>query len=155
MESRVIEGVVVKELELHPDERGWLMEILRNDDPFFENFGQAYLTTTYPGVVKAWHYHMEQTDMIACLKGMIKLAIYDDREGSPTKGVMNEFFIGELSPRLVKVPKGLRHGWKCVSQETAFVLNCPDKTYDPKNPDEHRLDPNNNDIPYDWSRKDG
>ncbi len=154
MAEQLIEGVHVKNLKVVPDDRGRLMEILRRDDPFFEEFGQVYLSTTYPGVVKGWHYHEAQTDMIACLKGMIKLVLYDARDGSPTNGLVNEFFIGEHSSRLVKVPKGVYHGWKCVSEVEAYVLNAPDKTYDYERPDEHRVDPHDNEIPYDWARRD-
>ncbi len=155
MAKPLIDGVEVKELRVIPDERGRLMEILRGDDAIFEEFGQVYLSTTYPGVVKGWHYHKEQSDFIVCLKGTIKLVVYDDREGSPTRGEVNEFFIGEHSARLVKVPKGLHHGWKCVSEEEAYILNTPDRVYNYENPDEYRLAPHDNDIPYDWTRKDG
>jgi dTDP-4-dehydrorhamnose 3,5-epimerase len=70
----MIEGIKIKRLKVIPDERGRLMEILRRDDELFQEFGQVYLTTTYPGVVKAWHLHARQTDNIACLQGMIKPA---------------------------------------------------------------------------------
>jgi dTDP-4-dehydrorhamnose 3,5-epimerase len=151
----MIDGVKVKDLKVIPDERGYLQEILRNDEDLFKNFGQVYMTTTYPGVVKGWHYHDEQCDNVVCLKGMIKLVLYDDRKGSKTKGTINQFFIGEQSAKLVQIPKGIYHGWKCVSTDTAYIVNIPDKVFNYKKPDEHRLDPHKNDIPYDWSRKDG
>jgi len=151
----LIDGVHVKELKVIPDERGFLQEILRNDDPIFKGFGQVYMTTTYPGVVKGWHYHDEQTDNVVCIKGMIKLVLFDNRTGSKTRGQINQFFIGEQSPRLVQVPKGIHHGWKGVSTDTAYIVNITDKVYDYKKPDEHRMDPHTKDIPYDWSRKDG
>ncbi len=151
----MIDGVVTKQLRLIPDERGRLMEILRNDDECFTKFGQVYMTTTYPYVVKAWHYHRKQDDHIVCVKGMLKLVLYDDRDGSPTKGEVNEFFIGDYNPMLVKVPKMVYHGWKCVSYEEALVVNVPTEPYDREDPDEYRLDPHMNDIPYKWERKDG
>ncbi|MCK4614325.1 MAG: dTDP-4-dehydrorhamnose 3,5-epimerase family protein, partial [Thermoplasmata archaeon] len=64
---KLIEGVKLKKLRVIPDERGWLMEILRQDDEIFERFGQVYLTTAYPGVVKGWHYHRIQTDNFTCI----------------------------------------------------------------------------------------
>ena len=82
----MIDGVRTKKLSLIPDERGRLMEILRNDEDIFQQFGQVYLTTTYPGVVKAWHFHKIQDDFITCVKGMLKLVLYDGREDSKTKG---------------------------------------------------------------------
>ena len=151
----MIDGVITKQLRLIPDERGRLMEILRNDDEFFTRFGQVYMTTTYPHVVKAWHYHRKQDDHIVCVKGMLKLVLYDDRDDSPTKGEVNEFFIGDYKPMLVKVPKMVYHGWKCISDEEALVVNIPTETYDRNEPDEYRLDPHKNDIPYSWERKDG
>jgi dTDP-4-dehydrorhamnose 3,5-epimerase len=151
----MIQGVTTKQLRFVPDERGRLMEILRKDDDMFVKFGQVYLTTTYPGVVKAWHYHKKQDDFITCVKGMLKLVVYDGRDGSPTKGEVNEFFMGEFNPMVVKVPAMTYHGWKCVSEEEAIVINVPTEVYDRNDPDEYRLDPHVNDIPYTWERKDG
>ena len=151
----MIEGVKTKGLRVIPDERGRLMEILRRDDELFQGFGQAYMTTTYPGVVKAWHRHKKQTDNIACVDGMIKLALYDGRPESPTYREVNQFYIGVHNPMLVQVPPGVFHGWTCVSQEEALIVNVPTEPYDRANPDEERLDPHQNDIPYDWKRKDG
>ncbi len=151
----MIDGVKIKKLKVIPDERGRLTEILRRDDEFFEEFGQVYVTTTYPGVVKAWHKHEKQADNIACVAGMIKLALYDAREGSPTHGEINQFYLGVHNPVLLHVPAGIYHGWMCVSQEEAVVVNVPTETYDHKHPDEQRLDPHDSAIPYDWRRKDG
>jgi dTDP-4-dehydrorhamnose 3,5-epimerase len=151
----MIDGVTMKLLRCVPDERGRLMEILRNDEEIFTGFGQVYMTTTYPHVVKAWHYHKKQDDYITCVKGMLKLVLYDGRKRSPTFGEINEFFIGDHNQTLVKVPKMIYHGWKCVSEEEAIVINVPTEPYNRTNPDEYRLDPHINDIPYVWERKDG
>jgi dTDP-4-dehydrorhamnose 3,5-epimerase len=151
----MIEGVETKKLKVIPDERGHLMEILRNDEDIFRQFGQVYLTTTYPGVVKAWHFHKVQDDFITCVKGQLKLVLYDDREGSATRGQINEFFIGDFNPLLVKVPKMVYHGWKCVSLEEALVVNVPTEPYNAASPDEYRLDPHGDSIPYRWERRDG
>jgi dTDP-4-dehydrorhamnose 3,5-epimerase len=126
------------------------MEILRSDDPDFRKFGQVYVTTNYPGVVKAWHYHKIQTDNIACVKGMIKIVLYDARENSATFGVVNEFFIGEHNPVLLIVPPGIYHGWKCVSESESMVMNVPTELYNYQNPDEYRLPFNTEEIPYNW-----
>ena len=150
----MIDGVKIKKLKVIPDERGRLMEILRRDDDLFQAFGQVYVTTTYPGVVKAWHRHRKQTDNIACIAGLIKVALYDGREGSPTAGETNEFYLGVHSPALLHVPPGIYHGWMCVSLEEAVIVNVPTEPYSPQAPDEERLDPRDNFIPYDWARKD-
>jgi len=150
----MIEGVFTRRLRVMADERGRLQEILRCDDEGFTEFGQVYVTSVYPGVVKGWHLHRKQTDNIACISGMVKLVIYDGRSGSPTKGELMELFIGEHNPMLVHVPPELFHGFKCVGESEALVLNVPDLPYDRENPDEERLDPNSDEIPYDWARKD-
>ena len=150
-----IDGVKTKPLKLIPDERGFLMEILRADDTdLFTKFGQVYLSATYPGVVKAWHYHERQIDNFACVAGMVKLVLIDTRPDSPTNGAVNEFFIGAQNPTLVQVPNLVYHGWKCISPDTAMVINVPSEPYRYAAPDEFRLEPHGN-LPYDWTRKDG
>ena len=101
----MIDGVVVKKLKVVPDERGRLMEILRRDDEMFVKFGQVYMTTTYPQVVKAWHYHEKQDDFITCVKGMLKLVLFDDRQDSPTRGEINESSSEITTPALSRSPE--------------------------------------------------
>ena len=151
----MIDGVKTKKLKVIPDERGRLLEILREDDNFFTKFGQVYMTTTYPGVVKAWHKHERQTDNVACVRGMIKLALYDPRKKSSTFKEINQFYLGIHNPMLVQIPPDICHGWMCVSEEEAIIVNIPTEVYNYEDPDEQRLDPHENDIPYDWRRKDG
>jgi dTDP-4-dehydrorhamnose 3,5-epimerase len=151
----MIKGVKTKNLKVIPDERGRLMEILRKDDSLFLKFGQVYMTTTYPEVVKAWHMHEKQADNVVCIKGMIKLVLYDPRKKSSTYKEVNQFLIGIHNPMLVQIPAGVYHGWMCVSVEEAIIINIPTEAYDYEKPDELRLDPHKNDIPYDWRRKDG
>ncbi len=151
----MIDGVVVKELKLIPDERGYLMEILRNDDDFFSKFGQCYVTAAYPGVVKAWHYHAVQTDHFCALTGMVKVVLYDSRNDSPTKGDVNEFFCGEQKRQLIVIPPGVYHGYKNIGTELSLLLNTPTEVYNYEQPDECRLDPHDGSVPYDWNRHDG
>ncbi len=150
MVFRMIEGVKTKNLRVIPDERGWLMEILRCDDDLYETFGQVYFTTAYPGVVKAWHLHRKHKDNFTCVNGMIKVALYDVRKNSPTFGELNEFFIGEKNPLLISVPCHVYHGFKAIGQETAFCVNVPTDPYNYSEPDEFRLPPDTDEIPYDW-----
>jgi dTDP-4-dehydrorhamnose 3,5-epimerase len=145
-----IDGVWVKDLAVIPDERGRLMEILRADEDGFEKFGQVYISTTYPGVVKAWHLHKVQDDNFCCVKGMVKLVLYDAREDSPTKGTLTEYFIGDHNPMLVRVPAGVYHGWKCISGDESIVVNIPTEPYNRESPDEYRAAWNTPDIPYSW-----
>lgn len=151
----MIDGVKIKKLRVIPDERGRLMEILRQDDNIFLNFGQIYMTTTYPNIVKAWHKHEKQTDNVACVQGMIKLVLYDLRPNSPTLKEINQYYLGIHDPQLVQIPPGIYHGWMCISDEEAIIINIPTEVYNYKHPDEQRLDPHDNDIAYDWRRKDG
>ena len=152
---RLIRGVRTKSLKVIPDERGRLFEMLRCDDPLFRKFGQVYCTTVNPGVVKGWHYHKKQVDNFVCVSGMIKLVAYDGRPGSPTKGMVNEFFIGAHHPLLVQIPARVLHGFKGISSHEAIVINVPSEPYHHAKPDEYRVHPHDNDVPYDWSRKDG
>ena len=151
----MIKGVSIKKLKVIPDERGRLMEIFRRDDDLFSGFGQVYMTTAYPGAVKGWHYHKKQDDNMAVVKGTMKIVLYDGREDSPTYREVNEFFAGEHNPILVHIPRYVYHGFKCVSPDEAIVINTPTEVYDYAQPDEFRVHPHDNDIPYDWGRKDG
>ena len=152
---RLISGIRVKPLKVIPDERGRLFEMLRRDEPLFTTFGQVYCTTVTIGVVKGWHYHKKQVDNFVCVGGMIKLVTYDNRPGSPTKGLVNEFFIGVHNPMLVQIPPGVLHGFKGISSHEAIVINISTEPYHHARPDEYRLDPYDSGIPYDWNRRDG
>jgi len=149
----MIDGIIVKQLKRHADERGYLMEMLRSDDEMFEKFGQSYIALNYPGVVRAWHYHKKQDDFWVCVKGMIKAAVYDCREGSPTYGEVNEFFMGDQNPILLKIPVGVMHGYKTVGVEPSLLINFPTQPYNPNEPDEFREAWNSEKIPYDWEIK--
>jgi len=152
---KMIEGVKVRKLRLIPDERGFLMEMVRSDWEEYEKFGQTYITAVYPGVVKGWHYHKIQTDHFVCVHGMAKVVLYDSREDSPTHGEINEFFMGTLNPIMLKIPKGVMHGFKGISEEMTLIVNVPTELYNYQEPDEYRLPAHTDQIPYDWSCQDG
>jgi dTDP-4-dehydrorhamnose 3,5-epimerase len=146
----MIKGVSVKKLKVIPDDRGRLMEILRSDDKAFKKFGQVYMTTARPGVVKAWHWHARQEDNFTCVHGKMRLALYDGRKDSRTYKEVNEFIISLDDPMLVTIPKMVYHGFKCISDCEAIVINTITLPYNCKKPDEYRIDPYDNDIKYDW-----
>jgi dTDP-4-dehydrorhamnose 3,5-epimerase len=146
----MIDGVKTKDLRVIPDERGRLTEMLRSDDDLFIKFGQCYMTTTYPGVVKAWHFHKIQTDNFVVVTGMFKVVLYDARKDSPTKGEVSEFFLGEHNQKLLQIPSGVYHGWKCISEHEGVVVNVSTETYNYDDPDEYRLPFDTDEIPYDW-----
>ena len=151
----LISDVKIKSLRLIPDERGYLMEMLRSDWPEFDKFGQSYVTACYPGVVKAWHYHNRQWDHFVCVHGMAKVVLYDQRVDSPSKGNINEFHIGFLNPLLVKIPPLVIHGFTAEGGQPALIANFPTELYNYQQPDEHRVPYNDPSIPYDWSVQHG
>mgnify|MGYP001172226135 CR=1 FL=1 len=148
----MIDGVKIKELKIIPDERGRLMEILRRDDEVFEKFGQVYITTAKPGVVKAWHYHKVQRDNFCCVKGKIRLGLYDARKSSQTFGETLDMVLTLDAPKLVSIPPLVYHGFKGIADEESMIINMPTEMYNHKVPDEHRIDPYKNDISFDWRK---
>ena len=147
----MIHGVELKPLIRHADERGYLAELLRADEPIYTRFGQANLTLTYPGVVKAWHYHKLQDDLWACVSGMIRAGLYDLREGSPTYRQTQEVYLGEYNPILLKIPAGVAHGYKVVGNQPALLIYFVTTPYNREQPDEYRIPWDSPDIPFDWS----
>jgi dTDP-4-dehydrorhamnose 3,5-epimerase len=144
----MIDGVLVVPLTRIPDERGAVLHMLKRTDPHFIEFGEIYFSKVYPGIVKGWHKHAEMTLNYACVHGRIKLVLFDDREGSPTKGELMEVFLGPENHSLVQIPPGVWNGFKGLGSEMAIVANCSTHPHDPSR--STRLDPFDNDIPYDW-----
>ena len=149
----MIDGVKIKILKVIPDDRGSLMEILRCDDEIFEKFGQVYMTTVYPGVIKAWHYHKIQADNFACVSGKILFALYDGRSNSSTFGELDDFILSLDEPKLIHIPKGVYHGFKNIGDSEAIVINAVTNPYNHNNPDEYRVDAFDKKIGYKWERK--
>ena len=147
----MIEGVLIKPLIQIPDERGKIMHMIRADDPDFEKFGEIYFSVVYPGVIKGWHLHTKMTLNYAVVSGMIKLVLYDIRKESPTKGALQELYIGEDNYALVKIPPGIYNGFKGIGVKPAIVANCSDIPHDPE--EIQRVDPFSDDIPYNWELK--
>jgi dTDP-4-dehydrorhamnose 3,5-epimerase len=143
-----IDGLRVTPLRRIADERGTIYHMLRADDPHFEQFGEIYFTSIYRGIVKGWHKHREMTLNYACIFGRVKLVAYDDRPDSPTAGSLVEVFLGPDDHSLVTIPPGVWSGFKGMSDPFAIVANCCTHTHDPSRTT--RLDPFENDIPYDW-----
>ena len=150
----MIEGVLVHPLRQIPDERGQVMHMLRASDPHFRGFGEVYFSTVYPGVVKGWHLHTRMVLNYAVPLGRIKLVLVDGREGSPTKGEIEEHVLGPDHYCLVQVPAGVWNGFKGLGTVPSLVANCATIEHDPA--EILRMDPHHNDlIAYDWSLKHG
>ena len=127
--------------------------MLRVSDPHFAGFGEIYFSTVYPGVVKGWHLHQRMVLNYAVPHGSIKLVLYDDRDGSRTKGELMELFLGDTNYALVQVPARVWNGFKGLGQGPAIVANCASIPHDAA--EIVRVEPHGSKIPYDWSRKDG
>ena len=134
----MIDGVKRIALVRHVDDRGYVEEILRCDDPHFQKFGQVYLTTCLRGVVKAWHYHRLQTDHFFVVAGTSKIGLYDDRPESPTCGQYDSHILGEQGENcLLIIPPLVWHGQMALS-ETSYLINIPTEPYNKTEPDEIR-----------------
>jgi dTDP-4-dehydrorhamnose 3,5-epimerase len=151
--SILINEVLVKKLVRHPDDRGFFMEILRDDEDLLKRFGQASMSKSYPGVIKAFHYHERQDDIWFFPVGNAQVVLYDLREDSSTKGETNVFYLGEDNPLVVVIPKGVAHGYRVLGNEPACIVYFTTESYDPKNPDEKRLEWNDPVIGFDWTTK--
>ena len=149
----MIEGVEIFPLKRIQDERGMVMHMLKATDPHFQQFGEIYFSVIHPGVIKAWHLHSRMTINYAVVCGNIKLALFDQRPGSPTKGQLQEIYVGQVNYNLVRVPPGVVNGFTAIGGEKAIVANCADIPHDPT--EITRIDPFTPTIPYDWQLKHG
>jgi dTDP-4-dehydrorhamnose 3,5-epimerase len=149
----MIEGVQINPLLQILDERGKVMHMLRRDAEWFEEFGEVYFSTVETGAVKAWHIHKKMILNYAVPIGEIKLVLFDDREDSPTKGGIQEIYLGPDNYNLIVIPPLVWNGFKGVGDVTSLLANCASIPHDPDEID--RLDPANNTIPYDWEIEHG
>ena len=147
----MIDGVQIRPLRQILDERGKIMHMLRCDSPEFTKFGEIYFSWVNPNVVKAWHIHSRMTLNYAVPVGNIKLVLYDDRAGSPTKGKVQEIFLGPDNYMLVTIPPFVWNGFKGIGVTPALVANCSDIPHDPT--EISRCNPLDGSIRYDWGVK--
>jgi dTDP-4-dehydrorhamnose 3,5-epimerase len=145
-----IEGVRVVPLKLVSNRRGHLMEVQRCDDPIYPGFGQVYITSTPPDVIKAWYRHKTQTDQIALVKGRLKLVLFDNRKSSSTCSHCREIIMEETAPTLVQIPPGVWHGFQAIGADPAYLLHLNSVAFDFDSPDEERIAPDDTSIPYSW-----
>ncbi len=124
-----MDGVIIKKVERYEDNRGWLMEVFRNDEINYQP-AMAYVSLTNPGIVRGPHEHKDQSDcFIFTGPGNFELHLWDRRESSVTKGDHVIISVGQNSPTMVIVPPGVVHGYKCVSETPAYSINLPDRLY--------------------------
>jgi dTDP-4-dehydrorhamnose 3,5-epimerase len=151
----LIDGVQIEPLQVYPDDRGFFTELARLGKGLASKMLpddvrkiQVSLTLTYPGTIKAIHYHSEQTDLWAPISGMVQVFLYDLRRNSPTFGAINTIFAGRFQPWEILIPPGVAHGYKALGIEPIQLVYFTDRHYNPA--DELRLPYNHPDIAYDW-----
>jgi dTDP-4-dehydrorhamnose 3,5-epimerase len=146
-----IHDVVIKKLVTHCDDRGYLREVLRDDDGLMERFGQTTITKTYPGVIKAFHWHRKQDDLWYVVDGMARVVLYDRRANSPTRGETQVICAGEDNPVLILIPKGIAHGYQVLGSKPVILFYHTTQSYNPDDPDEERVPFDDPEIGFDWS----
>jgi dTDP-4-dehydrorhamnose 3,5-epimerase len=143
----MLQGVEVKQLITHADERGFFREVIRATDSFFDQFGQWSHSLMYAGTAKAWHVHRVQTDWWYCI-GALKVGLHDMRSGSPTEGETMTILMGDRYEAVcLKIPPGVAHG--CRALELTHLLYITSQVYNPE--DEGRIPHDDPSIGYDWS----
>ncbi len=146
-----IHDVVIKKLVTHADDRGYFREVLRDDDNLLRRFGQTSVTKTYPGVIKAFHWHQKQDDLWYVVDGMARVVLYDQRPGSPTQGETQVIYAGEDNPVLILIPQGVAHGYQVLGNKPVILFYHTTESYDPQAPDEERIPFDDPSIGFDWS----
>ena len=138
----MIQGVQLKPLRRFADDRGYLMELVRADDPFFTEFGQTVVTMSYPGVIKAFHLHVRQTDVWYVPPGdRMLIVLIDVRQGSRTEGTRMRLMLGDGASRLLRIPPGVAHGVRNLGPAPGRVVYFTDLHFsaEPSSCDEGRL----------------
>ncbi len=149
---QLIAGVRVVPHQLWPDDRGYFLELLRIGKGLVAEFSPAETQVSaalgYPGAIKAFHYHLRQTDVWSPAQGMFQVALVDLRLGSPTFGARNTLYVGALRPWQILIPPGVGHGYKIIGLTPAMLVYATNRFYDPG--DEGRLAFDHPSINYDW-----
>ena len=149
----MIDGVYLKRLAVHSDDRGILMEVLRADDPCFGPIKQTTYTEAYPGVIKAFHWHRRQMDIWFVASGMAQVVLYDLRAESPTHRQTDVVIMGERAPALLAIPIGVAHGYRVLGTTPAGLFYHTTEAYDPADPDEERIAHDDPAIGFDWTTR--
>lgn len=148
----LIAGVAAQPFPIYPDDRGYFLEVQRIGRGLIANFlsetTQISAAINFPGTIKAFHYHLHQTDCWTPVKGMFQVALADLRLDSPTFGQRNTLYVGGLRPWHVLIPPGVAHGYKVIGGDEALLVYLTDRFYNPK--DEGRIPFDDPSIGYDW-----
>lgn len=145
-----IDGVGVKPLVRHPDDRGFFQEVLRADEGLLTRFGQLSMAFTYPGVIKAFHWHARQEDLWFFPAGEAQVVLYDRRPDSPSRGRTQVLYAGEHHPVLIRIPIGVAHGYRVLGNTPATIVYVTTEPYRADDPDEWRIPWDDPTIGFDW-----
>jgi dTDP-4-dehydrorhamnose 3,5-epimerase len=147
-----IAGVRVQAFDLWPDDRGYFLEVARMQQGLVDDFTpattQVSAALSYPGTIKAFHFHRHQTDVWVPSQGMFQVALVDLRPESPTYGVKNTLYAGALRPWQILIPPGVGHGYKVIGEHPGMLIYVTNQLYNPS--DEGRIPYNDSSIAYDW-----
>lgn len=146
----MIEGVRHKKLHKHCDDRGYFAELVRDDEGLLERFGQMSVSMSYPGVIKAFHYHREQDDIWYFPSGNAQVVLFDLRQESETCKETNVFYMGENNPSVLLIPCGVAHGYRVLGNRPLMIIYLTTQSYRPHAPDEHRIPWNDPEINFNW-----
>lgn len=149
----MIQGVRVKKLERYSDDRGYFLEILRDDDEMLERFGQMSCSLSYPGIIKAFHYHEKQDDIWFFPSGNAQVVLYDLRDDSPTYRETDVYYMGEYNPVSLFIPRGVAHGYRVLGATPAVIVYLTNIAYKANAPDEKRIPWNDEQVGFDWNTK--
>ena len=148
----LIDGVTIQPYDVWPDDRGYFLEVIRLRQGLAADFPvestQVSAALSYPGTIKAFHFHRYQTDLWVPTQGMFQVALVDLRPGSPSYGVKNTLYAGSLKPWQIRIPPGVGHGYKVIGESPAMLIYVTDRLYNPK--DEGRIAYDEPLLAYDW-----
>ena len=148
----MIEGVKIKKLATHSDNRGYFREVLRDDDNLMQHFGQASVPLTKAGVIKAFHWHKHQDDLFYVASGDAQVVLYDTRKKSRTFKKIMAFKMSEKEPKLLFIPKRVAHGYKVLGKKPLLMLYFMSRSYNVKSPDEQRIPFDDKKIGINWEK---
>jgi dTDP-4-dehydrorhamnose 3,5-epimerase len=132
----LIDGLVFRPTRPVPHEDGHVTEVARASwEILAKPIVQVHITTTLPGRVRAWGLHQTSMDRLFVVSGLVTIAVFDGRDGSPTQGRVNTFTVSEKNPGLLLIPPNLYHGWKNIGTSEAVIINMPDRMYNYEAPD--------------------
>ncbi len=149
--NRLIDGVRLQTTAIWPDDRGYFLEVFRTGQGLVAGFAdttQVSAALSYPGTIKAFHYHLRQTDCWSAVLGVFQFALIDLRRGSPTYGRKNTMYCGPLRPWQLLIPPGVAHGYKVVGTDPGMLVYATDQFYNPS--DEGRIPYDDSSLHYDW-----